>query len=228
MANGSNTAGSGSAVEAPKGPTVDTVIAASTDKATIEVIGTDQSGPAPFTAKLEKDKAYQVKVSAPGYLPTTLDLKGGAAKQTAKLAPKPKKVEVTSTPDTALIYIDGRPTGMATPKTIDIPKDKLGAKSIRISIRKQGWKPVEKTLTAAAFTEADDVMTAKIDSTLEKAAVVVPRPPTGSGSAAGSGAGSAAAGSGSASGGSEGSGSTGGGSSTPPPPPPPDEPEPNL
>lgn len=221
-------AGSGSAaVEPVAGPTVDTVIAATPDKATIEIVGSDQKGNAPFTAKLEKDKTYQVKATAPGFLPTTMDVKGGGGKQTVKLDPKPKKVSVASTPDGGTIWIDNKPTGQVTPATVDIPKEKLTARSIKIRIVKAGHKPVEKTLNAAAWTEADDVLTATVEASLEKAAAPVVRPPQGSGSGAGSGA--PAGGSGDTGGGNTGGGGEGSNSAPPPPPPPPpDEPEPSL
>ena len=70
----------------PAAPTVDTVIASSVPKgATVEIVGTDQKGPAPFTAKLEKDKVYKARVQAPGFQALELDVKGGQEKATAKL-----------------------------------------------------------------------------------------------------------------------------------------------
>ena len=57
----------GSAVTAASVPTVETEIAANTPNATITVIATGDSGPAPFKAKLEKDKSYKVRIEAPGF-----------------------------------------------------------------------------------------------------------------------------------------------------------------
>ena len=55
----SGAAGSG---DAPAGAElVETVIASSVARRTVEIVGTDQTGPAPFTAKLEKDKPYKVR-----------------------------------------------------------------------------------------------------------------------------------------------------------------------
>src|SRR5205814_2242111 len=83
--------------------------------ATVAIEGTDMTGPAPFTAKLEKDKDYKAKLSAPGFVAQEIDVKGGQKEITAKLVAKPKQISVTSTPAGADIVIDGVPTQKLTP-----------------------------------------------------------------------------------------------------------------
>jgi uncharacterized protein (TIGR02266 family) len=220
--------GSGSGkVEAPKGPVVDTVIEANVPKARVEVIGTDQRGDAPFTAKLEKDKSYKVRVSAPTFSAIELDLVGGAPKHSATLVPKPRVLSIKTDPPNALIVIDNTPsTGTKlTPQDIELTKAQAAKKSIRVRLFKNGFKALEKTVAADAFVEDDTRMVA----TLEEKLTAAPKPP-GGGSAGQTGSG------GTPTGGSatppDGDGSATAPPPPPPPPPPPTggsgEPEPNL
>ncbi len=105
---------------APKGPLVDTEIASNIAKSTVTVVDTDQTGPAPFKAKLEKDKSYKVRVEAPGYARYEVDVKGGQDKVTAKLAAKPHVLSVASEPPGAAIFIDNAPTGKVTPFDVEL------------------------------------------------------------------------------------------------------------
>jgi hypothetical protein len=188
--------GSGSAV-APAGPVVDTVIASSVSRgATVEILGTDQKGKAPFTAKLEKDRAYTARVSAPGYQSRELDIKGGQAKTTAKLTPKQRIVTVTSTPAGADIIIDGVNTQKITPADVQLTPGQAARSRVRITLRRPGYRQVDQTLDAAKFVESGAQMTAKVEARLAVQQQVV-RPPTGSGGGSattnGSGAGSGSA-----------------------------------
>ncbi|HEU0029002.1 MAG TPA: TIGR02266 family protein [Kofleriaceae bacterium] len=213
--------GSGSQAEVPAGPTVETEITANVDKANVEILGTSQSGPAPFKAKLEKGKPYKARVTAPGYATVELDLKGGDAKQAAKLVAKPKTISIKSEPAGALIMVDGSAVGHSTPYEVELSKAQAAKKSVRVKLLKTGFKPVEKVIDGAAFTEDDAKLVAKVDEKLEVQKVV--RPPNGgntnAGSGAGSGAGSASAGSGAGS--ATPPAGSGAGSAAPPPPPPP-------
>ena len=236
------TPGSGSAQapnvpEAPKGPTVDTVIASSVAKGSIvEVVGTDQKGPAPFTAKLEKDKPYKVRVEAPGFAPLELDVKGGQDKVTAKLVVKPHVITVSSDPAGADILVDGAPTKKVTPADVELTPAQAAKAKIRVSVRHGGFRPVDQVVDASAFADGADKMSAKVDVKLQKMAAPTGgntgggQKPAGGGSGSATGSGSAAtpphepagAGSGSAApanGGGGGSGSAspsgaGGGSGT--------------
>jgi len=56
------------------------VIASTIEKSSVEVVGTGQSGPAPFIAKLEKGKAYKVTITAARYLAKTVDVKAAISR----------------------------------------------------------------------------------------------------------------------------------------------------
>ena len=217
---GSTTAGqTGSAGQpastAPKAELVDTVIAASTASATVEIVGANQSGPAPFTAKLEKGKPYKARVAAPTFLALTLDIKGGDDKQTVKLVAKPRVISVKTDPTGALIFIDSSATGHATPFDVELTEAQAAKKTVRVKIKKSGFVTIDRVVEIAKLTEDDARMVTTIDEKLVAPTAL----------RAGSGAGSAK---GPPNGGSDGdSGSTpdnstppSGGSAAPPTPPP--------
>jgi uncharacterized protein (TIGR02266 family) len=170
---------------------VDTVIAASVDGATVEIAGTDQSGPAPLTAKLERGKPYKAKVSAKGFVAAELELKGGDDKQTAKLVAKPRVISVDSDPPGALIFVDSGATGHATPFDVELTAAQAAKKTVRVLIRKSGFKSVERVVDLAKLTEDDARLTAKVNEKLTVPPVVVPvHTGAGSGSSKGPGQGS--------------------------------------
>jgi uncharacterized protein (TIGR02266 family) len=182
---------------AAKADVVETTIAASTEGAAVEITGTEQSGPAPFTAKLEKGKPYKARITARGFAALELDIKGGDPKQTAKLVAKPRLISLSSDPAGAQITVDGTTTGHATPFDLELTAAQAAKKSVRIGLRKSGFRAIERTIDIAKFTEDDTRMTAKIDEKLAPAPAVTarpstPRPPAG-GSDTGSAGGSDAA-----------------------------------
>jgi uncharacterized protein (TIGR02266 family) len=184
---GSAVAMTGSAAT-PAANAVDTVIASPAPKATISVEG--QTGPAPFTAKLEKGKAYKAHVTAPGFVAKDIDVKGGE-KATAKLDPKPRTLSVTSDPPGAEIFVDGVSTGKQTPADVTIGATKTKA---RITLRKAGYKPLDQQVDVATFTEDDAKLSGSVAGTLEKAPVVTNTGGTGTthtGTTTGTGTGSA-------------------------------------
>ncbi|HEY0484090.1 MAG TPA: TIGR02266 family protein [Kofleriaceae bacterium] len=202
---------------APAAELVETQIAANVDGATVEITGTDQSGPAPLNAKLEKAKPYKARITARGYAALEIDLKGGDAKQTAKLVPKPRVISVASDPPGAQISVDGTPTGHVTPFEVELSSAQSGKKSVRVVLRKAGFRPVDRTIELAKMAEDDIRMTAKLDEKLATAPVVVPSragssggsaKPPGPGSDAGSGAGSDTSPSGNGPGSGDGSAAT--------------------
>jgi uncharacterized protein (TIGR02266 family) len=208
-------AGSNAGSAATPAAMVDTVITA-TKGATIEVVGTDQKGPSPLTAKLEKDKAYTVRATAPGYLANEFTVKGGE-KATAKLTFKPHIVSVTTDPAGADIYVDNVNTQKMTPSDVELTQAQSAKPRVRISLRRPGFRPIDQMLESSAFKDAGSRATASLTIKLQVQQQVV-HPPTG-GSGAGSGAGSAT-------GGGDGGGDTGAGSASAPPPPPPPPPAP--
>jgi len=213
----------------PKLELVETVIDASVSGATVEIGGTDQTGPAPLAAKLEKGKPYKARISAHGYAALELDVKGGDAKQTAKLVAKPRFVSVTSDPAGAQITIDGAPAGH-TPAEIELTAAQAARKLIHVVIRKAGFRVVDRAIDQSRFTEDDTKLSAKLDEKLSTPPVAIPgrtgagsgsaKQPPGPGSDASSGAGSDTAAPPSGSSGQS-SGGEGTAAAPPPAPPPP-------
>lgn len=207
--DGSAGSAGSAAVETPAGPIVDTVIASSVAKgSTVEIVGTDQKGPAPFTAKLEKDKAYKAKVTAPGFAPLEIDVKGGE-KQTAKLSPKTRVITVTTEPPGADIYVDSVNTRQITPSEITLTAAQAAKSRVRVSLRRPGYRPIDQVIDARAWKDGDEQMTAKITAKL-----TVMQRPTGGGTQGGT-TGGGTTGSGTTGGGSAGSGSGSGSATTP-------------
>jgi uncharacterized protein (TIGR02266 family) len=220
IANGSN----GSAT-VPTGPMIETEIASNVAKAVVTVVDTDQTGPAPFKAKLQKDKAYKVRVEAPGYTTLELDVNGGQDKATAKLVAKPHVITVSSEPAGAMIYVDNAATGKRTPSDIELTAAQAAKKSVHIQLRLGGYRLADQMVDGSAMTDSDTKMTGTVDAKLVVAPVVVihnPPPNTGSGSGSGSAAVTTPDGSGSNAGSASGTGSAtpaggGGGSALTPP-----------
>jgi uncharacterized protein (TIGR02266 family) len=214
---GSAVAMTGSAGSAAAPVEVKTVIASNVAKgAKIEIIGTDQKGPAPLTAKLEKDKAYKARITAPGFVAQEIDVKGGQGKVTAKLVAKQKTLSIVTDPAGADVYVDGVMTGKITPSDVELTPAQAARARNRITLKRPGYKPVDQYLDASSWNEGDSRMTGKLTVKLVvQPKVVPPPPPTGSGDA-GTGSGSATP---SNTGG--GAGSSTSTTTTPPPPPPP-------
>jgi uncharacterized protein (TIGR02266 family) len=168
----------------PKPEIVETVIGANVEHAKVEITGTDQSGPAPFTAKLEKGKPYKVRVAAPTFMAATLDIKGGDDKPMAKLDPKPRVISVQSDPPGALIFIDGSATGRLTPTDVVLTEAQAAKKTVRVKIRKSGFATIDRVVEIAKLTEDDARMVTTLD---EKLLVPNPASTIRTGSAAGSG-----------------------------------------
>jgi uncharacterized protein (TIGR02266 family) len=232
---GSTTTGSavrtGSA--APPAELADTVIGANVAHATVEIVDTEQSGPAPFTAKLEKDKPYKVRVAAPTFMAVMLDVKGGDGQQIAKLAAKPRVISVDSDPPGALVFLDSRATGHTTPFDVELTTAQAAKKTVRVRLRKSGYVTLDRVVELAKLTEDDARMITKLDETLtlQTQATSPIRAGSNAGTARGSARDGSSAGSSSAQEGSvvptagsdQGSATDG---STPTPTPPATEPEP--
>ena len=166
---------SGSA-EAPKAATVDTEIVANVSSATATVVDTGDSGQVPYKAKLEKDKSYKVRVTAPGYAPLELDVKGGQDKMTAKLVAKPHVPLDQSTPPGATIYIDSGATGHVTPYDIELVASQAARPKLRVTLRKSGYKSADQVIASSAYSEEDQRLVAPIDATLAPAPASVAAP----------------------------------------------------
>ncbi|HUS29629.1 MAG TPA: hypothetical protein VMZ53_14045, partial [Kofleriaceae bacterium] len=211
--NGSATTMVGSGAGKP----VDTVIASAAKGAMVEIEGTDMKGPAPFTAKLEKDRAYKARVTAPGFVAQEIEVKGGAPKVTAKLAAKSKIISVTTDPPGADILVDGVPTSKLTPSDVQLTAAQSARARVRITLRRPGYKQQDQYVETAAWNEGDSSMTASVTAKLVVAPKVVPNNNGNTTTNTGSGSGSAGTGDGSATtptGG--GTGSASGTTTTPP------------
>ncbi|MDX2087769.1 MAG: TIGR02266 family protein [Kofleriaceae bacterium] len=188
VANNGNAGSAGSATEPmttngsadmPAAPQiVDTYVGSSVSGATVEILGTRFKGNAPLRAKLEKGKAYQARVSALGYVAQELSFKGGDYRPTAKLQPKPRSITINSEPAGALIFVDNANSGFTTPYTLDLKGSQLTKRSVRITLRKNGFKTLEKAVDISAFKDEGDKMSAAINETLSVPAAT---PPSGSG-----------------------------------------------
>ena len=166
-----------------KGEIAETEITASIEGATVEITGTDQAGPAPFTARLEKGKVYKARIIARGFATLEIDLQGGDPKVAAKLVAKPRFLNLASEPSGAQISIDGTPTGKTTPSEIELTAAQATKKAVRVVMRKPGFRAVNRSIDFARFTDDDTRMTARLEEKMVPApAPATSRPPAGTGS----------------------------------------------
>jgi hypothetical protein len=163
----------GSNAPPPAANLVDTVVGSQPDKADVEIVGTDQKGAAPLTAKLEKGKAYKAKISAPGFATKEIDVTGGGDKQVVKLDPKPRTISVTSEPANAAIYIDGSPTGHSTPFDVELTKAQAAKPKVKVSLRRGGFRAYDEIVDTGKFVEDADKMIAKVEKKLDRAPIIV-------------------------------------------------------
>lgn len=156
---------------------VETTIAVNVEDASIEVLGSDQRGAAPLTAKLEKGKTYKAKVTAPAHVASEITVIGGNdQKIEIKLEPKPRVLEVNSTPGQASVYLDGVSTRRTTPASVDLSPTQAGRK-VRLMIRRVGYQPFFVTIKPEDFGEQPDRMLHTVNASLTSArAAPAPRP----------------------------------------------------
>ncbi len=140
---------------------------------------------ADLRAKLERGRVYTVRVTAPGFNDAEIQVKGGDARGFAKLTSKPRAVEISSEPTGAMIFIDGGNSGFTTPYTLDLAD---GRTSLKITLRKNGFKAVDRVVGAAKFVAEGDKLVAKVSETLAPAtAAPAPTGTDGGGASGGSG-----------------------------------------
>jgi hypothetical protein len=163
----------------PVTATAETLIDAANPAAVVEVTGSDQHGASPFVAKLEKGKSYGVKVTAAGFMPSDLTVIGGSEnKVVVKLDPKPRQLQVNSTPAQATVYIDGNPVPKKlTPATIDLTKGQAERK-LRVMVRRVGFQPFFVSVKPEDFAEEADHMVFSVSAVLA-AGRALPPPTTG-------------------------------------------------
>ncbi|MCA9674031.1 MAG: TIGR02266 family protein, partial [Myxococcales bacterium] len=175
--------GTGSDV-VPEVEMIEVKIAASVKGAQVEIVGTDQVGPAPFTAKIAKDQPATARVSAPGYVPQDVDL--GADPVTVKLVPMPYVLHVTSDPPGANVYVEGAVTGKITPVDIELTAKQAASSRIRIQLRLAGYDRLDLVVQKHTFAESGDQLVADVGGTLKEVRKTV-ETPTGSGKGTGGG-----------------------------------------
>jgi uncharacterized caspase-like protein len=144
---------------------LDTIIDSHPGGAKVEIVGTDQSGPAPFTAKLESGKSYKARVTARGFATFELDVKG-AEKQVVNLVAKPRVIAIDSDPPGALIWVDYAATGHSTPFDIELTAAQAAKKTVSVQLRKAGFRGLDRVVDLAKLSEDDTRMTTKIDEKL--------------------------------------------------------------
>jgi serine/threonine-protein kinase len=93
----------------------------------------------PYTLSQLQPGKYDVTVAKAGYASQTKEIAVAAGKQAAvgfELVQAGATINVTSEPAGGLIYLDGKPTGKATPSILNVDKGKHN-----IEIRKDGFGP---------------------------------------------------------------------------------------
>ncbi len=150
----------------PRIELVDTVIGASVDGARVEIAGTNLAGPAPFTAKLEKGRPYRARITARGFAALELGLKGGDDKPATRLVAKPRVLSIVSDPPGAMIRIDGQATGHTTPHDVELTTAQAAKKTVRVQLRKAGYRVLERPIDLGRLTEDDARMIVKINEKL--------------------------------------------------------------
>lgn len=160
---------------APVAELTTTVITAKGEKsAVIEVMGTDQSGPSPLSAKLEKGKSYQVRATAPGWKPAEQTVQGGAATASLTLVPKPRMVQIETDPPGASISLDGTITGKLSPVSLELKS----RAPVRITARKAGFVAATITVAGDGFAEEEGALTRNVKLALTIAPKPVAKPRT--------------------------------------------------
>lgn len=165
----------------PAAEQIATIIETGAVQATVAVDGTDQRGNAPFTAKLEKGKTYNVKVTAPGFVATELTVIGGNdTKVPVKLEAKPRVLEVNSTPGQASVYLDGIAAKRSTPANIELTAAQ-STRKLRLMVRRVGYQPFFVTIKPEDFSEESDRMLYTVNASLTTARAAPPPPPSDGG-----------------------------------------------
>lgn len=158
----------------PAAELVETTIAVNAANASIEVMGADQRGASPLAAKLEKGKTYKAKVTAPGHISSEITVIGGNdPKVEVKLEPKPRVLEVNSTPGQASIYLDGVSSRRTTPASVDLSAAQADRK-LRLMIRRVGYQPFFVTIKPEDFGEQNDRMLYTVNASLTSARAAPP------------------------------------------------------
>lgn len=120
----------------PPVETVEVVVRSSPEGATAMLVDTAQEGPTPMTFELDASKTHTVRISHPGYAAQeiTIDPKAPEAPRVA-LEPAPWVMRFTSTPEGAVVYLDGRRVAGLTPNELTLPPGWEKKKHYKVSFR---------------------------------------------------------------------------------------------
>ncbi|MGH9888803.1 MAG: PEGA domain-containing protein, partial [bacterium] len=110
--------------------------------------------------------AYKARISAHGYATLEVDLKGGDPNRSATLIAKPRVLSIDSEPSGAVILVDSGTTGHTTPFDIELTAAQAQKKSIRVQLRKSGYRALERTVDLGKLTEEDTRMITKLQEKL--------------------------------------------------------------
>lgn len=121
------------------------------------------AGPAPLTARLEKDKSYLIRVEAPGHMKSETVVVGGQDRVAATLVAKPHVLMVSSEPSGAQILINNSPTGKVTPSEIELTASHRAKPRLHVQLHKAGFRWVDRIVEITGqFTEQDAKMSLNI------------------------------------------------------------------
>lgn len=120
----------------PPVETVEVVVRSSPEGATATLVDTTQEGPTPMTFEVDASKTHTVRISHPGYVAQeiSIDPKASEAPRVA-LEPTPWVMRFTSTPEGAVVYLDGRRVAGLTPNELTLPPGWEKKKHYKVSFR---------------------------------------------------------------------------------------------
>jgi uncharacterized protein (TIGR02266 family) len=127
--------------------------------AMISIPGESFSGPSPLTVDLEKGKQYTIRVIAPGYKQSLVQLIGGQKLAPVKLEPLEHILRISSNPPGAAISIDGDSTGKKTPADVRLTRRQIGQASVKVEVSKRGHTSFSREVPIGDFAvEGDDMV----------------------------------------------------------------------
>lgn len=166
------------AVTAPVGD-LEVTIASTPEGAIAELDDGSQSGPTPMTFRgLVAGQSYRVKVSKAGFVAAELTVKPDAGDPVkVELAAKPTLLRVTSDPEGAAVYLNGRRQRSLTPADVTVPAKLVEKKRVSLSVRKTGYSNADQQVSLDGLVDSGDSMVQEVAVTLVKRPVVVKPPP---------------------------------------------------
>lgn len=126
--------------------------------ARVEIEEADRSAESPATFEdLDAERAYRVRVSAPGHREEVVEAAPGGEPTRVELEPLPRVLAIDSRPPGALVEIDGERTGERTPAEIALGRDPAGGDRYEIILRRTAFHPAGETLDVddGDFEEVD-------------------------------------------------------------------------